>query len=141
MIVGILLGSLFGGGIAVAAPGPAAVAGTPCVSTARACVDLSDNQAWLIRDGEVSYGPVPISHGREGHRTRTGTFAVTFKNRHHVSSIYHTPMPYSVFFDGGIAFHQGSLESQSAGCVRLTEQAASEFFDSLRGGDVVQVMR
>lgn len=23
--------------------------------------------AWLIRDGEVSYGPVPITHGRKGH--------------------------------------------------------------------------
>ncbi len=117
------------------------VAGTPCQSTARACVELSSNRAWLIRGGAVSYGPVPISHGRRGHRTPPGTFRVTFRNVDHVSSIYGTPMPYSVFFNGGIAFHQGDIGSGSAGCVRMQRSAAREFYTSLRRGDVVQVVR
>lgn len=119
----------------------ARVAGTPCTSAARACVDLSSNQAWLIRNGRVSYGPVPVSHGRRGLRTPPGTFRVTFRNIDHVSSIYGTPMPYSVFFNGGIAFHQGDIGGQSAGCVRMQRSAAREFYTSLRRGDVVQVVR
>uniref|UniRef100_UPI002028E695 L,D-transpeptidase n=1 Tax=Pseudonocardia lacus TaxID=2835865 RepID=UPI002028E695 len=125
----------------VTPPAPVAVPGTPCLSSARACVDLSANQAWLIRDGAISYGPVPITHGRKGFRTPPGTFTVTFKNRHHVSSIYDAPMPYSVFFNGGIAFHQGSLREKSHGCIHLSRSAAREFFGSLSRGDVVQVVR
>jgi hypothetical protein len=120
---------------------PARVAGTPCAATARACVDLSANRAWLIRNGAVEYGPVRIAHGRKGYSTPPGTFRVTFKDRHHVSSIYDVPMPYSVFFNGGIAFHQGDLRTQSGGCIRLSRDAARTFFGSLSRGDVVQVVR
>jgi L,D-transpeptidase-like protein len=130
-----------GSSLARVSASPARVAGTPCGAKARACVDLSANQAWLIRDGAVQYGPVQIAHGRRGYRTSPGTFRVTFKNRHHVSSIYDAPMPYSVFFNGGIAFHQGNLRQQSHGCIRLSRQAASTFFGSLSRGDVVQVVR
>ena len=151
----VVAGSLQFAGTAGAAPAverpagarevPAAaagrVAGTPCSSTARACVELSSDRAWLIRNGRVSYGPVPISHGRSGHRTPPGTFRVTFRNIDHVSSIYGTPMPYSVFFNGGIAFHQGDIGSRSAGCIRMQRSAAREFYTSLRRGDVVQVVR
>jgi lipoprotein-anchoring transpeptidase ErfK/SrfK len=125
----------------VASAAPAEVAGTPCDASARACVDLSENQAWLIRDGAVEYGPVRISHGKAGYRTPPGTFRVSFKSRHHVSSIYHTPMPYSVFFNRGIAFHQGDTGGQSHGCVRMSRDAAATFFNSLARGDVVQVRR
>lgn len=121
-------------------PPPVQVAGTPCLDTARACVDLSGKQAWLIEDGVVEHGPVPITSGKRGHRTPPGTFTVTFKNRDHVSSIYDAPMPYSVFFNGGIAFHQGSLRQQSHGCIHLSRTAARTFFNSLSRGDVVQVV-
>jgi lipoprotein-anchoring transpeptidase ErfK/SrfK len=89
----------------------------------------------------VQYGPVPITHGRQGYRTPPGTFRVTFKNRHHVSSIYNTPMPYSVFFNGGIAFHEGSLRQQSHGCIHLSQGAARTFYNALSGGNIVQVVR
>lgn len=119
---------------------PVIVPGTPCRSTARACIDLSGNQAWLIDDGAVSYGPVPITSGRKGFRTPPGTFSVTFHSRDHVSSIYNAPMPYSVFFNGGIAFHEGSLSELSHGCIHLSRSAAREFFGSLDRGDTVQVV-
>ncbi|WP_141279213.1 L,D-transpeptidase [Pseudonocardia hydrocarbonoxydans] len=119
---------------------PVVVPGTPCRSTARACVDLSGNRAWLLDDGEVAYGPVPITSGRAGFRTPPGTFAVTFHSRDHVSSIYDAPMPYSVFFNGGIAFHQGSLSQLSHGCIHLSRTAAREFFGALDRGDLVQVV-
>ena len=55
---------------------PADVAAPPCAPTVRACVDLSANRSWLLRDGQVTYGPVPITHGRQGFRTPPGTFQV-----------------------------------------------------------------
>ncbi|MFC5993908.1 L,D-transpeptidase [Pseudonocardia hispaniensis] len=129
-------------GRAPAASNPAPAAGFPCRPTARACVDLSAKRAWLIRDGVVIHGPVPITHGRPGWRTPPGTFRVTFTNKHHRSSLFdNAPMPYSVFFNGGIAFHEGSLAEQSHGCIHLTRSAAQAFFGSLRPGDLVQVVR
>ncbi len=134
--------------VALTRPLPAApaeptrlVAGTPCRASARACVDVSAKKAWLLRGGKVEYGPVNISPGRKGKRTPTGTFRVSYKHRDHVSSIYNVPMPYAVFFNGDIAFHHGNLRSGSAGCVRLSRGAAQTFFNALRVGDVVQVVR
>ncbi|MEJ3653741.1 L,D-transpeptidase [Actinomycetes bacterium KLBMP 9759] len=125
-----------------AAPAPALVPGTPCTSAARACIDLSANRTWLIRNGAVEYGPVPITHGRKGWRTPPGTFTVTFKNKNHRSTIFdNAPMPYAVFFNGGIAFHQGSLREPSHGCVHLSKGAAQRYFAALSRGDVVQVVR
>jgi lipoprotein-anchoring transpeptidase ErfK/SrfK len=128
---------------APAAPSPALarVAGTPCSAIARACADLSSNQAWLIRDGKVEYGPTKIVHGRPGYRTRAGTFRVFFKSRNHISSIYDVAMPNAVFFNGNIAFHQGQLRGGSHGCVRLSRAASKVFFNALQRGDVVQVVR
>jgi lipoprotein-anchoring transpeptidase ErfK/SrfK len=68
-------------------------------------------------------------------------FRVTWKSADHVSSIYDAAMPYSVFFNGGIAFHQGSVYQQSHGCIHLGAASARAFFGALSPGDVVQVVR
>ena len=140
-----LVGTLFGTATAATAapatvPAAAAAKKVPCASTVRACVRLSTNQAWLLRDGKVVSGPVPISHGRKGFATPPGTFRVSYKNEDHVSTIYDQAMPYSVFFNGGIAFHQGSVRVKSHGCVHLTASAARTFFGELSPGDRVQVV-
>jgi lipoprotein-anchoring transpeptidase ErfK/SrfK len=119
---------------------PAGDTPPPCAPTARACVDLSANRSWLMRGGRVAYGPVPITHGRPGFRTPPGTFQVATKRRDHVSSIYDAEMPWSVFFNGGIAFHEGSLTVTSHGCIHLSPEAAETFFSDLSVGDVVQVV-
>jgi hypothetical protein len=121
---------------------PAKPAGVPCAATVRACIDLAHNKAWLLRGGVVEYGPVPITSGRPGHRTPVGTFRVLSKERLHLSRAFdNAPMPYSVFFLPGIAFHQGSLAVTSHGCIHLSKAAAIRFFGSLAGGDVVQAVR
>ncbi|RZS44384.1 lipoprotein-anchoring transpeptidase ErfK/SrfK [Herbihabitans rhizosphaerae] len=119
-------------------PGPAE--GAPCTADASACIDLSANRAWLLTDGKVTYGPVPITHGRPGWRTPPGTFRVQWKNIDHKSREFdNAPMPYSVFFNGGIAFHAGSLRQLSHGCIHLSTAAAKAFF-VLPVGAVVQVV-
>ena len=117
-----------------------AQASTPCGNAAEACIDLSANQAWLMNHGTVSYGPVPITSGKAGYETPPGMFRVTFKDIDHRSSIYNNaPMPYSVFFNGGIAFHEGSLQQLSHGCIHLSHAAAKTFYYDLIPGDPVEV--
>lgn len=113
---------------------------TPCTRAAEACVDLEEQEAWLIKDGEVTYGPVWISSGGDEQETPTGRFRVGWKDADHVSGESGAPMPYAVFFaPGGIAFHEGSLDNPSAGCVRLDLDDAKQFFDTLNVGDDVEV--
>jgi len=120
---------------------PSLVKGTPCTATARSCVDLAHNEAWLIHDGKITRGPVAISHGGQGKETPTGTFEVLWKDENHKSAEFNdAPMPYSVFFaDGGIAFHQGNPKNPSAGCVHLAQGDAEAWFADLEVGDEVQV--
>jgi lipoprotein-anchoring transpeptidase ErfK/SrfK len=113
--------------------------GTPCTVTARACVDLTTQKAWLFKDNAIERGPVDITSGGPGKETPTGNFTVAWKDRNHVNPEL-TPMPYSVFFaEGGVAFHGGSLQKQSAGCVHLDLDEAIIFYDSLAIGAPVQV--
>ena len=113
---------------------------SPCSSSARACLQLSTEQAWLMDGGAVTYGPTPTTTGRPGYETPPGTFHVTFKDKDFWSTDFDAPMPYSVFFNGGIAFHEGSLSVPSHGCVHLGEDAAITFFNTLQQGDVVEVV-
>lgn len=119
----------------------AAPAGDPCSAAAVACVDLSCQLAWFVRGGKVVRGPVRVATGSARHPTRVGTFHVFRKNRMWYSTVYnHTPMPYSVFFHGGDAFHEGSVYARSHGCVHLSASDARWVFDFLRIGDEVQVV-
>jgi lipoprotein-anchoring transpeptidase ErfK/SrfK len=123
------------------APTTSAPSSPPCGLTDGACVSLSRKRAWLVRDGQVVLS-APITTGRPGERTSPGTFHVTWKDADHRSSEFDdAPMPWSVFFDGGIAFHTGSLSRQSAGCVHLPDSAARTFFRTLHVGDTVIVQR
>jgi L,D-transpeptidase-like protein len=117
------------------------VEGTPCTEDTRACVDLAAKRAWLIEDGRVVRGPVPISAGAAGRETPKGDFRVDWKNANHRSAEYDgAPMPFAVFFaEGGIAFHEGRLDSPSAGCVRLGHADAVEFYNFLQVDDPVQI--
>lgn len=120
---------------------PPPPAGVPCGAGVDACVDLSSKQTWLIKDGVVTYGPAPITSGRAGYRTPPGTFKVGWKDIDHKSSEFDdAPMPYSVFFNGGIAFHQGSLSVESHGCIHLSRGAAETYYNFLSVGDTVQVV-
>lgn len=120
---------------------PPPPAGVPCGGGVDACIDLSANKTWLISDGAVTFGPAPITHGRPGWETPPGTFHVGWKDIDHKSSEFdNAPMPFSVFFNGGIAFHQGSLSDPSHGCIHLSRSAAETYYNALSVGDTVQVV-
>ena len=120
---------------------PALTRGTPCRSSAVACVDLSSQRAWLTDgEGNVTYGPVGALGGTRKYPTPTGTFSVDYKDADHVSNLYDADMPYSVFFAPAIAFHTGSLSERSHGCIHLGRTASKRFFANLSPGDTVQVV-
>jgi hypothetical protein len=114
----------------------------PCPPpAARACVDLATAHAWLLDAGRVVRGPVRITAGHETTPTPRGEFAVQWKARTYTSREYDRPMPWSVFFaPGGVAFHEGSPDTFSAGCVKLGADDARAFFEFLQVGDRVQVV-
>ncbi|MEC3975162.1 L,D-transpeptidase [Amycolatopsis sp. H20-H5] len=121
---------------------PQQAAGVPCAVTAKACVDLSAHKAWLVDDGRITYGPVPIMPGKKGSTTPLGTWHVLAKEKLHLSREFNNaPMPNSVFFYNGVAFHAGSLSNFSNGCVHLSTAASLKFFSTLAMGDEVQVVR
>jgi hypothetical protein len=128
-------------GNAVAAPGGLPiVSGTPCTATARACVDLNTHNAWLLRDGRVTRGPVKFVDGDSDTPTPRGTFKVEWKAEQYTSRQYLVQMPYSVFFaPGGVAIHEGGQTTPSGGCVKLVREDAIAFFRDLQVGDEVQV--
>lgn len=64
-----------------------------------------------------------------------------WKAQTYTSREYGRPMPWSVFFaEGGIAFHQGTFDAPSGGCVKLQEDDARAWFEFLQLGDRVQVV-
>ncbi len=163
--VAVLLGVVVGVGSllvgsAIADPGepsPAALAawdeplvpGTPCSISARACVDLDSQQAWLVQDGKVARGPVKVSSGGVGKETPLGhSFRVYRKEKDHKSGEFRlangqpAPMPWTVFFaDGGVAFHAGDPARASSGCIHLPPADAQAWFEHLQIGDQVQVVK
>jgi len=74
-------------------------------------------------------------------RTPRGTFHVEWKaGEHYMSTEFHEPMPYAVFFaPGGIAFHGGSLTVPSHGCIHLDIGSARYYHDHLPVGAEVVV--
>ena len=122
-------------------PTPQRITGVPCSAGASACVDLSAGRAWLLGNGHVILGPVAITSGRAGYRTPPGIFHVQWKDIDHKSKEFNdAPMPYSVFFNDGIAFHTGSLVAESHGCIHLSNSSARTFYYNLSVGDMVQVV-
>lgn len=67
--------------------------------------------------------------------TSTGYYVPYWLDKNHVSNLWNTPMPWAVFFDGGIAIHQvpkgadGKLGSRaSGGCVRVKGDVAQYIY-------------
>lgn len=123
-------------------------AGTPCSVSARACVDLDSQQAWILHNGKVTRGPMRISSGGNHQATPIAhSDRVYRKDPNHLSQESRlpngqpAPMPWSTFFhDGGIAFHGGSPDRASAGCIHMVVADAKATYDDLQIGDKVQVV-
>lgn len=75
----------------------------------------------------------PITAGSQKYRTSDGIFSINYKKRYHMSSKYPQAsginnMNYSMFFNGGIALHQGSVKSMSHGCIHVHRDDVPSLF-------------
>jgi lipoprotein-anchoring transpeptidase ErfK/SrfK len=131
-------------------------------------IDLQEQMAYLLQNGRPVLAS-PISSGRYGHLTKTGSFTVLEKERTHYSSMYGkivdgrgntvvadadadmqvprgekfvpAPMNYFMRFHDADGMHAGYLPGYPAshGCVRMPEQRAIAFFNAVQVGTPVTV--
>ncbi|HST29412.1 MAG TPA: L,D-transpeptidase [Chthoniobacterales bacterium] len=131
-------------------------------------IDLGQQTAYLIRGRRVVMQS-PISSGRYGHLTETGSFKVIEKERNHNSTIYGkivdssgrtvvldadvdmkvprgckfvpAPMPWFMRFHGADGLHAGYLPGYPAshGCVRMPDELAVAFYNAVEVGTQVTV--
>jgi hypothetical protein len=116
-----------------------------CMTGRVLCISKSSRTLRWMEDGRT-LTTVPVRFGSEYTPTREGVFNVYWKSRHHVSTLYDSPMPYAMFFSGGQAVHYSSdfaargYAGASHGCVNVRDEAAiAEIFDEVRNGDKVVV--
>ncbi len=132
-------------------------------------INLSQQAAYLIQGRQVVLES-PISSGRAGHLTETGSFKIIEKERNHFSTMYGkivdasgqtvvsdadadmkvprggkfipAPMRYFMRFHSATGMHAGYLPGYAAshGCVRMPEQLAIEFFNAVQVGTPVRVV-
>ncbi|MFD9572765.1 peptidoglycan-binding protein [Streptomyces sp. NPDC059982] len=100
--------------------------------------------AWMI-DGKV-VSTMDVRFGSENTPTREGLFEVGWKAKDWTSTIYHTAMPYAMFFSEGQAVHYSAdfaargYAGASHGCVNVRDKAKlSALFDQVKVGDKVVV--
>jgi len=118
-----------------------------CLTGRVLCISKNSRTlSWMI-DGKV-VSSMDVRFGSEYTPTREGTFSVYWKSRHHVSSIYHTAMPYAMFFSGGQAVHYSSdfaargYNGASHGCVNVRDEGKiAALFAAVRTGDKVVVYK
>src|SRR5439155_16408429 len=131
-------------------------------------IELEEQRFYLLPNGPVALAS-PISSGRYGHLTEKGSFKVLEKERTHYSSMYGkivdsggntivadadadmpvpaggkfipAPMHYFMRFTGADGMHAGYLPGYPAshGCVRMPQQNAIAFFNSVSVGTSVTV--
>ncbi|HET9873585.1 MAG TPA: L,D-transpeptidase family protein [Propionibacteriaceae bacterium] len=119
-----------------------------CMVSGRSlCIDKTRDKLYYMKAGKI-VRTFDARFGCAATRTREGRFSVLWKSRNHVSTIYHTPMPYAMFFSGGQAVHYSAdfaargYAGCSHGCVNIRNRAGIRaVFDQVRVGDRVVVYR
>ncbi|GGT57284.1 hypothetical protein GCM10014713_58620 [Streptomyces purpureus] len=116
-----------------------------CLTGRVLCISKeSRTLAWMV-DGKV-LSSFDVRFGSENTPTREGTFKVDRKERTWKSTLYHTQMPYSMFFSRGQAVHYSAdfaargYAGASHGCVNVRDMSKlAEVFNQVKVGDKVVV--
>jgi hypothetical protein len=116
-----------------------------CMTGRVLCISKSSRTLrWMV--GGRTLSTLPVRFGSEYTPTREGVFRVYWKSRHHVSTLYDSPMPYAMFFSGGQAVHFSvdfaarGYAGSSHGCVNVRDEAAiARLYAQVRAGDKVVV--
>ena len=104
-------------------------------------ISLGDQRAVLWKDNRAIMS-APISTGRPGFPTPSGSFVITDKERVRYSSIYKVSMPYFMRLNcSEFGMHEGVVPNYPAshGCIRLPREAAIRFFREMDMGNLVTI--
>ncbi|GAA2094589.1 L,D-transpeptidase family protein [Microlunatus panaciterrae] len=118
-----------------------------CLTGRAMCISKSTNQLVWVVDGKPQL-QVDVRFGSDTTPTREGSFQVGWKARDWTSTIYHSKMPYAMFFSGGQAVHYSSdfaargYNGASHGCVNVRNLSGIQYlFNHVQVGDKVIVYR
>ena len=116
-----------------------------CLTGRVLCIDKTSSSLRWVVDGDVRQ-TLDARFGSSDHPTREGLFHVYFKDADHVSRLYESSMPYSMFFSGGEAVHYSSdfaavgYAGASHGCVNIRDHdAIAQLYSEVQVGDAVVV--
>ncbi len=124
-----------------------ATASTASADKVDVAVDLSKQKMNVYVEGHRKY-TWKVSTAREGYSTPSGDYRPQWITRMHRSRKYdNSPMPYSVFYNGGYAIHGTNYVSRlgrpaSHGCIRLHTSNARRLYKLVKkyGKDNVRIM-
>ncbi|HEX9931337.1 MAG TPA: L,D-transpeptidase family protein [Allosphingosinicella sp.] len=123
---------------------PAAPPRRVTAGAVRVLVSIAAQRAWVFRGSEL-VATTPVSTGKRGHPTPTGTFPILQKRVEHYSNIYdNAPMPYMQRLTHyGIALHGGRVPGYPAshGCIRLPHAFARRLYNLTDHGTRVTIIR
>jgi len=118
-----------------------------CLTGHVLCIDKSTLKLRWMVDGQV-VSVFDVRFGSELTPTREGSFTVSTKSRNQVSTLYHTAMPFAMFFSGGQAVHYSAdfaargYNGASHGCVNVRDyNGIAWLFDQVSIGNAVIVYR
>ncbi|MET8801981.1 L,D-transpeptidase family protein [Streptomyces sp. NPDC004546] len=124
---------------------PAGAPDPRCTTGRVLCIDKTTRTLRWMVDGRT-LSTTSVRFGAQYTPTREGVFHVYWKARDWVSTLYHSPMPYAMFFSGGQAVHYSydfaarGYAGASHGCVNVRDEAAiQQLFAQVRVGDKVVV--
>jgi hypothetical protein len=128
-VAGVAATTLLGAGLVTANPAEARTKmPRVCYSGKIICVDKSTRTLRLVSKGRVIIKMAArFGSTRQNTPTREGMFRVYWKDADHVSSLFGSAMPYSMFFSGGQAIHYSSdfarngYAGASHGCVNTRD--------------------
>jgi peptidoglycan hydrolase-like protein with peptidoglycan-binding domain len=116
-----------------------------CRSGRVLCIDKSSQTLRWVVDGTV-LKTVDVRFGASYTPTREGVFHVYLKDADHVSRLYGSAMPYSMFFSSGQAVHYSSdfaargYAGASHGCVNVRDyDAVAWLYSQVQVGDEVVI--
>jgi peptidoglycan hydrolase-like protein with peptidoglycan-binding domain len=128
-----------------AAPVSAAGLDPRCMTGRVMCISKASRTLTWVIDGQPQM-KLAVRFGSEYTPTREGVFSVFQKNRDWTSTLYGSPMPYSMFFSGGQAVHYSSdfaargYAGASHGCVNVRDLTGiASLFGQVNLGDKVVV--
>ena len=116
-----------------------------CMTGRIICINKKTRKIAFLYNGKL-LATADVRFGGRKTPTRSGNFKIQRKSKNHVSSLYHSPMPYSMFFSGGQAIHYSSdfkargYNGASHGCVNMRDKSKIAFiFNRVKVGDRVLI--